>query len=100
MFNHDDLSYVLHSNSYIRQRYYELPDPGEPSGGTFLAETTVDSDTGQSSVTGKVIFPFAFSVTIIDIVKLLCENYETESSWRSFLKQCDRLTRPDEGKSF
>lgn len=100
MFNHDDLSYVLHSNSYIRQRHYELPDPGEPSGGTFLAETTVDSDSGQNGVTGKVNFPLLSSSTIIDIVKLLCKNYETELGWRSFLKQCDRLTRPDEGKSF
>lgn len=99
MFNHDDLSYVLHSNSYIRQRHYELPDLGEPSGGAFLVETTVDLDGGQSSVTGKVNSPLLFFFVItIDIVKLLCQNYETELGWRSFLKQCDHLTKPDEGK--
>jgi len=58
MFNQDDLSYVLHSNSYVLQRHYELPEPD--SGGTFLAETTVNSDSGQSSVTGKVNSPFFF----------------------------------------
>lgn len=63
MFNHDDLSYVLHSNSYIRQRHYELPDLGEPSGGAFLVETTVDLDGGQSSVTGKVNSPLLFSLS-------------------------------------
>ncbi|KIM48100.1 hypothetical protein M413DRAFT_221533 [Hebeloma cylindrosporum] len=53
MFNHDDLSYVLHSNSDIRQRHYELPDPAKSSRGTFIAETTVNCDSGQSFVTGK-----------------------------------------------
>jgi len=82
MFNHENLSYVLHSNSYVRQRYHEGQEAGECSGGMFLSETIVDSDSGQSSVMGK----------------LLCGNHETESAWRSFLKQCDHLIK-DQGKS-
>jgi hypothetical protein len=55
MFNHDNLSYVLHSNSCVRQRHHEVQ---EPSGGKFLSETEFGSDTRQSSVVGKVSPPF------------------------------------------
>ncbi|KAJ7235909.1 hypothetical protein B0H12DRAFT_1238648 [Mycena haematopus] len=72
---HEDITYVLHSSSTVRQNV-ESAESGNLSGIRILTESALDLEGDQKSTSCQVI----------------CNDMIAETSWRSFLQQCDSMS--------
>ncbi|KAF8974024.1 hypothetical protein BDZ97DRAFT_417636 [Flammula alnicola] len=72
----DGIVYVLNSNVRIHRNYKKIVSDNTES--NFFVDTVVDPESGRNGV----------------VCKLVCEDYNTDSGWKTFLKQCDWLTTP------
>ncbi|KAJ7631104.1 hypothetical protein FB45DRAFT_557025 [Roridomyces roridus] len=74
-FEHEGLTYVLHSNSSVRQNTQQLEATDTPSL-QVVTESVLDLDADQKSTSCQVI----------------CNDLDSEDTWKSFMSVCDEIT--------